>query len=193
MGDDGQHRGRGPRGGPRRSGKRCDRCRAWHRGSLRVAQTRTCLPVAGSQRAQHHRTPAQLRQGFRKPMSERPPCSWLKPDFVPLRGFGGHPPMARRRARSWRTVAMSAPGSPRPQGRQALRDTRNSLAVAEDLRRHLQTLKVIYRQQDSLGLSIAGQGYSLLLLAYSPGQLRSMMVVTASRRPDHSAWPVTGS
>jgi hypothetical protein len=59
-----------------------------------------------------------------------------------------------------------------PQGRQALRDTRNSLAVAEDLRRHLQTLKVIYRQQDSLGLSIAGQGFSLMLLTYSAGQLR---------------------
>jgi hypothetical protein len=51
---------------------------------------------------------------FRKPMGDRSPCGRLKPDLVPLRRFGRHAPVARRRARSWRTVAMSAPGSPRP-------------------------------------------------------------------------------
>ena len=52
--------------------------------------------------------------GFGKPMSDCAPRGRLEPDFVPLPGFGGHSPVARRRARSWRTVAMSAPGSPRP-------------------------------------------------------------------------------
>ena len=51
---------------------------------------------------------------FRKPLGNRSPCSRLKTDFVPLRVFGRHAPVTRRRARSWRTVAMSAPGSPRP-------------------------------------------------------------------------------
>src|SRR5271169_1642687 len=52
--------------------------------------------------------------GFRKPLGDRPPCGRLETDLVPLRGFGRHAPVTRRRARSWRTVAMSAPGSPRP-------------------------------------------------------------------------------
>src|SRR5215510_5772525 len=52
--------------------------------------------------------------GFRKPLGDRPPCGSLEPDFVPLRRVGRHVPVTRRRAKSWRTVAMSAPGSPRP-------------------------------------------------------------------------------
>jgi hypothetical protein len=51
---------------------------------------------------------------FREPLGYRSPRSRLKADLVPLRRLGGHAPVARRRARSWRTVAMSAPGSPRP-------------------------------------------------------------------------------
>ena len=51
---------------------------------------------------------------FRKPVGNRSPCGRLEPDLVPLRRFGRHAPVTRRRARSWRTVAMSAPGSPRP-------------------------------------------------------------------------------
>src|SRR5215472_17402392 len=52
--------------------------------------------------------------GFRKPLGDRPPCGGLEPYFVPLRRFGCHVPVTRRRAKSWRTVAISAPGSPRP-------------------------------------------------------------------------------
>src|SRR5215510_4824323 len=52
--------------------------------------------------------------GFRKPLGNRSPGGSLEPDLVPLRRFGRHVPVTRRRARSWRTVAMSAPGSPRP-------------------------------------------------------------------------------
>ena len=54
------------------------------------------------------------RNGFRKPLGNRSPCSRLETDLVPLWGSGRHAPVTRRRARSWRTVAMSAPGSPRP-------------------------------------------------------------------------------
>ena len=52
--------------------------------------------------------------GFGKPLGNRPPRSRLKPDLVPLRRFARHVPVTRRRAKSWRTVAMSTPGSPRP-------------------------------------------------------------------------------
>ena len=52
--------------------------------------------------------------GLREPLGDRSPCGRLEPDLVPLRRIGGHAPVARRRARSWRTVAMSAPGSPLP-------------------------------------------------------------------------------
>src|SRR5215467_11326522 len=52
--------------------------------------------------------------GFRKPLGDRPPCGRLEPDLVSLPRFGRHVPVTRRRARSWRMVAMSAPGSPRP-------------------------------------------------------------------------------
>jgi len=45
---------------------------------------------------------------------------------------------------------------------QALRDARDSVGVTEDLQGHLQALKVIYRQQDSLGLAVAGQGDPLV-------------------------------
>lgn len=58
------------------------------------------------------------------------------------------------------------------QGCQAFRDTRNRVGVTEDFQGHLQALKVIDREQDSLGLSVAGQDDPLMLLAYSPGQLR---------------------
>src|SRR5919108_3522537 len=51
--------------------------------------------------------------GFRKPLGDRSPCRGLETDLVSLRGFASHAPVTRRRARSWRTVAMSAPGSPR--------------------------------------------------------------------------------
>ncbi len=56
----------------------------------------------------------QYRSGnaLRKPLGNRSPCSRLEPDLVPLR-TARHLPVARRRARSWRTVAMSAPDSPR--------------------------------------------------------------------------------
>src|SRR5262249_21487169 len=52
--------------------------------------------------------------GFRKPLGDRPPGGRLEPDLVPLCWFAVHAPVTRRRARSWRTVARSAPGSPRP-------------------------------------------------------------------------------
>jgi hypothetical protein len=58
---------------------------------------------------------------------------------------------------------------------QALRDARDSVGVREHFQGHLQTLKVIHRQQDSLRLSVAGQDDSLMLLAYSPS---SSSVVT---------------
>jgi len=59
-----------------------------------------------------------------------------------------------------------------PQSREALRDARDSIGVAEDFQGHLQALKVIHLQQDSLGLAIAGQRDPLMLLPYSPSQLR---------------------
>src|SRR5262249_9921922 len=37
----------------------------------------------------------------------------LEPDLVPSARLGRHAPVTRRRARSWRTAARSAPGSPR--------------------------------------------------------------------------------
>ena len=52
--------------------------------------------------------------GLRESLGDRSPCGRLEPNLVPLRRIGGHAPVARRRARSWRTVAMSAPGSPLP-------------------------------------------------------------------------------
>jgi Protein of unknown function (DUF3024) len=55
---------------------------------------------------------------------------------------------------------------------QAVPDTRNRLGVTEDFQRHFQALKVIDREQDGLGLSVAGQDDPLVLLARSPGQLR---------------------
>jgi hypothetical protein len=54
------------------------------------------------------------RNGFRKSLGNRSPCGRLETDLVPLRRVSGHAPVTRRRAKSWRTVAMSAPGSPRP-------------------------------------------------------------------------------
>src|SRR5262249_31743682 len=54
------------------------------------------------------------RNGFGKPLSARRPCGGRKPYFVPWRRCGRQGPVTRRRARPWRTVAMPAPGSPRP-------------------------------------------------------------------------------
>ncbi len=39
--------------------------------------------------------------GFRQPLGNRSPCGRLEPDLVPLRRFGRHTPVTRRRARSW--------------------------------------------------------------------------------------------
>jgi len=52
--------------------------------------------------------------GFRKPLGDRSRRGGLEADLVPLVGVGRHVPVTRRRARSWRGVAMSAPGSRRP-------------------------------------------------------------------------------
>ena len=51
--------------------------------------------------------------GFREPLGNRSPRGRPETDLVPLSRFACHAPVTRRRARSWRTVAMSAPGSPR--------------------------------------------------------------------------------
>ena len=58
----------------------------------------------------------QYRGGniLRKPLGDRSSWGGLEPDRVPLRRPGRHLPVARRRARSWRTVVMSAPGRARP-------------------------------------------------------------------------------
>jgi hypothetical protein len=74
---------------------------------------------------------------FRKPMGDCSPCGRLKPDLLPLRRFGRHAPVARRRTRSWRTVAMSARLTS-PQSCQALRDPRDRLGITEDFQGHLQ-------------------------------------------------------
>jgi hypothetical protein len=100
--------------------------------------------------------------GFRQPLSDRSPCGG-EPDLVSMRGFGAHVPVTRRRARSWRTVAISAPGSPRPRAAR-LSEMRDSVAVTEDFQGHLQALQVIHRQQDSLGLPVAGKRDPLVLL-----------------------------
>jgi len=59
-----------------------------------------------------------------------------------------------------------------PESCQALQDARGSVRVPEDFQGHLQALKVIHLQQDNLRLSITGQADPLMLLVYSPGQLR---------------------
>lgn len=51
---------------------------------------------------------------FGKPLGDRSPCGRLESDLVPPPRIGRHVPVTRRRARSCRTVAISAPGSPRP-------------------------------------------------------------------------------
>ncbi len=52
--------------------------------------------------------------GFRESAGDSTAGCRLEPDFVPLLRFCSHTPVARRLARSWRTAARSAPGSPRP-------------------------------------------------------------------------------
>src|SRR5271166_5185217 len=52
--------------------------------------------------------------GLGQPLGDGPPGCGLEADVVPLLRRDGHLPVARRLARSWRTVARSAPGSPRP-------------------------------------------------------------------------------
>src|ERR1700728_4830143 len=52
--------------------------------------------------------------GLRQPVGDRAAGCGLEADLVPGCGLGFHAPVARRLARSWRTVARSAPGSPRP-------------------------------------------------------------------------------
>jgi hypothetical protein len=58
-----------------------------------------------------------------------------------------------------------------PKGCQALRDARNSGGVREHFQGHFQALKVIDREQDSFGLSVARQDDPLMLLVYPPSQL----------------------
>jgi hypothetical protein len=55
-----------------------------------------------------------------------------------LRGFASHAPVTRRRARSWRTVAMSAPGSPRCRAVR-LSETRATASVSHASGRRLST------------------------------------------------------
>src|SRR5580704_9518504 len=73
--------------------------------------------LADAMRVDRERGVAKLeyRSGnaFREPLGDRSPCGRLEPDLVSLPRPDGQAPVARRRARSWRTVAMSAPGSPR--------------------------------------------------------------------------------
>jgi len=64
------------------------------------------------------------------------------------------------------------PGLATAERGQTLGDAGYRFAVAEDLQGHLQAVQVVYRQQQSLGLAVACQGYPLMLLAYSPRQLR---------------------
>src|SRR5579859_560059 len=52
--------------------------------------------------------------GLGQPLGDGPARGGLEADVVAAAGRGGHPPVARRLARSWRTVARSVPGSPRP-------------------------------------------------------------------------------
>src|SRR6266487_1196847 len=74
--------------------------------------------LADAVRADRERGIAELEyrgcHGFGQPRYDRAPGGGLEPDVVPLGRLRGHVPVARRLARSWRTVARSAPGSPRP-------------------------------------------------------------------------------
>ena len=58
----GQCRGRGQLGCSRRSGGRCDMCRARRRGSQRAARTADCRPGKGCSQARHRKTPVQQQQ-----------------------------------------------------------------------------------------------------------------------------------
>ena len=80
-----------------------------------------------------------------------------------------------------------------PESCQALRDARDSVVVAEDFQGHLQALKVIHRQQDSLGLSVAGQDDPLMLLAYSPGQLKEAGLGFGQRHRFRESAPNVGA
>jgi hypothetical protein len=80
----------------------CERPKQWFTDPAWVA----CKP--GIAELQHRRS-----NNFRKPLGDCSPCGGLEPDLVPM-WFARHAPVTRRRARSWRAVAMSAPGSPRP-------------------------------------------------------------------------------
>jgi DNA-binding transcriptional MerR regulator len=66
---------------------------------------------------------------LRKPVGKRSPCGRLEPDLVPLPRSCRHLPVALRRARSWRTVAMSAPGSP-PSSAARLSEMRPTVSVS---------------------------------------------------------------
>src|SRR5580692_7611885 len=77
------------------------------RPEQRLADPMRLTASAASQNSQHGDG-----NGFREPLGDCSPCGRLETDFIPLSGFACHAPVTRRRAKSWRTVAMSAPGSP---------------------------------------------------------------------------------
>src|SRR5215469_15285570 len=60
---------------------------------------------------------------------------------------------------------------PTTQRGETLRDPGNRVAVTQDLKRHLQALKIIHGHQDRFGLPVAGQGDSFMLEPHSPGQV----------------------
>jgi hypothetical protein len=78
---------------------------------------RTEQRLADALRIHGDRGIAELKDrgdGLGQPLGDSPPRGGLETDLVPLPRRDARLPVAQRRARSWRMVAMSAPCSPQP-------------------------------------------------------------------------------
>jgi hypothetical protein len=100
-------------GGRHQCASRSRRCRAGRRDSRPADRTAACRHAADSPRPRHRRTQGPRRRRTRAAARDSPPRrAGDGSRTAPRRG--AHLPVARRRARSWWMVAMSAPCSPRP-------------------------------------------------------------------------------
>jgi len=133
----GQCRGHGPCGCSRRSGRRCDRCRAGHRGNRRAARTAACQPGDDCPRARHRRTPARRQQRLPEAVGQslagRQPGTGPRTAAQVRSSRAGDAAPGQILANRGHVGARLAP----PQRGEALRDARDSLAVTEDFQGHL--------------------------------------------------------
>jgi hypothetical protein len=100
-------------GGRHQCASRSRRCRAGRRDSRPADRTAACRHAADSPRPRHRRTQGPRRRRTRAAARDSPARrAGDGSRTAPRRD--AHLPVARRRARSWWMVAMSAPCSPRP-------------------------------------------------------------------------------